>query len=84
MLLHLLYVLGVVRVPMMILVVLSYVSTGRALALDAAEGQHEAYLKGLLHPGSGHGRATVLHRLKLASAAAAQRKTLRILADARK
>ena len=51
-----------------------------ALALDAAEGQHEAYLKGLLHPGSGHGRATVLHRLKLASAAAARRKTLRILA----
>ena len=50
-----------------------------ALALDAVEEQHQTYLKGLLRPGSGHGRASVLERLKLACAAAARRQQLRVL-----
>ena len=50
-----------------------------ALALDAVEEQHQTYLKGLLRPGSGHGRASVLERLKLACAAAAQRQQLKLL-----
>ena len=50
-----------------------------ALALDKVEQQHQAYLKGLLQPQSGHGRASVLNRLKLACAAAARRQQLRVL-----
>ena len=37
-----------------------------ALALDAVEERHQDYLKSLLRPGSGHGRASVLDRLKRA------------------
>ena len=50
-----------------------------ALALDQVEEQHQTYLKGLLLPQSGHGRASVLSRLKLACAAAAQRQQLKLL-----
>ena len=50
-----------------------------ALALDQVEERHQSYLKGLLQPQSGHGRASVLNRLKLACAAAAQRQQLKLL-----
>lgn len=50
-----------------------------ALALDKVEQQHVSYLKGLLQPQSGHGRASVLGRLKLVSEAAARRQQLRVL-----
>ena len=51
-----------------------------ALALDAVEEQHQTYLKSLLSPGSGHGRASVLERLKRATAAAVHRQQLKVLA----
>ena len=40
------------------------------LSLQGVQARHEAYLKGLLRPGSGHGRSEVLGRLSKSHAAA--------------
>ena len=50
-----------------------------SLTLHEVQGRHEAYLKRLLAPGSGHSRGEVLHRLQLSTEAAARLHSFRIL-----
>ena len=49
-----------------------------SVTLASVQGRHDAYLKSLLAPGSGHSRSEVLRRLQLSKEAAARLHTLRV------